>query len=95
MLLTVLALSHDSLLVILRESHILQRVELSLHSCKVFSAQDIAWRPVCRTVNDLLRVLTSLLPVRPSLVEPSSEEEVVHMWRSIGCHASTLRGLFG
>jgi hypothetical protein len=95
MLLTALALSHDNLLVALRESQILQRVELSLHSCKVFSAQDIAWRPAWHAVNDLLRVLTSLLPVRPSLVEPSSEEEVLHMWRSIGCHASVLRGLFG
>jgi hypothetical protein len=40
MLLTALALSEDSLLAALRESQVLQRVKLSLHSCKIYTVQD-------------------------------------------------------
>jgi hypothetical protein len=72
MLLTALALSDDNLLMALRASQIVQRVELSLHSCKMFTVQDDAWLPALRAVHDLQQVLTSLVPVGPSMVKPYS-----------------------
>jgi hypothetical protein len=66
MLLTALVLSDDdTLLAAFRGSKVLQRVELSLHSCKVFAAQDIVWRSALRGVNDLQQALTSMRPIPP------------------------------
>jgi hypothetical protein len=91
-LLTVLALSDDNLLAALRASQILQRVELSLHSCKMFTVQDDAWLPALRAVHDLQQVLTSLVPVGPSMVEPYTAERVLRVWRDLASGISVLRG---
>jgi hypothetical protein len=91
MLLTALALSDDTLLAALRGSHVLQRVELSLHSCKVLAAQDVTWLSAWRAIYDLQRVLRSLAPVQISLVEPYSNERVLCIWHNIGSRASALR----
>jgi hypothetical protein len=92
MLLTALALSDDNLLAVLRESQILQRIELSLHSCKMFTVQNDDWLPALRAVDDLRQVLTSLVPVGPSLVEPYTSERVLRIWHDIGSSISVLRG---
>jgi hypothetical protein len=92
MLLTALALSDDNLLMALRASQILQRVELSLHSCKMFTVQDEAWLPALRAVHDLQQVLTSLIPVGPSMVEPYTAERVLRVWRDLRSGISVLRG---
>jgi hypothetical protein len=66
MLLTALVLSDDdTLLAAFRGSKVLQRVELSLHACKVFAAQDNVWRSALRGVNDLRQALTSMRPIPP------------------------------
>jgi hypothetical protein len=95
MLLTALALSHDNLLSVLRGSQVLQRVELSLHSCKVLSVQDITWLPAWQAGSDLRQVLTTIFPVWPSLVEPYFNERVLHIWRDIGSNLFVLRGQLG
>jgi hypothetical protein len=92
MLLTAIALSDDNLLAALRASQILQRVELSLHSCKMFTVQDDAWLPAFRAVHDLQQVLTSLVPVGPSMVKPYTTERVLSIWRDLGSGVSALRG---
>jgi hypothetical protein len=92
MLLTALALSDDNLLAALRASQILQRVELSLHSCKMLTVQDDAWLPALRAVHDLQQVLTSLVPVGPSMVKPYTTERVLRIWRELGSGVSVLRG---
>jgi hypothetical protein len=92
MLLTALALSDDNLLAALRESQILQRVELSLHSCRIFTVQDEAWLPAVRAVHDLQQVLTSLVPVGPSMVEPYTAERVLRVWRDLASDISVMRG---
>jgi hypothetical protein len=92
MLLTALALSDDNLLAALRASEILQRVELSLHSCKVFAVQDDAWLPALRAVHDLRQVLTYLVPVGPSMVEPYTTERVLRVWHDLRSGISVLRG---
>jgi hypothetical protein len=91
MLLTAFALSDNNLLTALREPQVLQRVELSLHSCKVLAAQDVAWLPVWHAVHDLQQVLASLVLVGPVLDEPFSEEQVLHMWNEIGSGVSILQ----
>jgi hypothetical protein len=91
-LLTVLALSDDNLLAALRASQILQRVDLSLHSCKVFTVHDDTWLPALRAVHDLQQVLTSLVPVGPSMVKPYTTERVLRIWRDLGSGVSVLRG---
>jgi hypothetical protein len=95
MLLTALALSDDNLLAILHEPQVLQHVELSLHSCKVLAAQNITWVPAWHAVTDLHQVLTSLVPVGPCLMDPCSDQEVLHTWFNIGYCYSTLRGKLG
>jgi hypothetical protein len=92
MLLTALALSDDNLLAALRASQVLQRVELSLHSCKMFTVQDDAWLPALRAVYDLQQVLTSLVPVGPSMIEPYTAERVLRVWRDFASGISILRG---
>jgi hypothetical protein len=91
MLLTALALSDDNLLAVLRESQILQRIELSLHSCKMFTVQDAAWLLALRAVDDLRQVLTSLAPVGPSMVQPYTTERVLRIWRDLASGISVLR----
>jgi hypothetical protein len=91
-LLTVLALSDDNLLAALRGSQILQRVELSLHSCKLFTVQDDAWLPALHAVHDLQQILTSLVPVGPSMMKPYTTEQVLHFWRDLALGISVLRG---
>jgi hypothetical protein len=88
MLLTALALSDDRLLVALRESQIMQRVELSLHSCKVLATQDVTWLPAWHAVHDLRQVLTSVVPVWSSLAQPYSAESI---WHAIGSQVFVLR----
>jgi hypothetical protein len=92
MLLTALALSDDNLLAVLRESQILQRIELSLHSCKMFAVQDDSWFPALRAVDDLQQVLTSVVPAGPSMIQPYTTEKVLLIWREIGSRVSLLRG---
>jgi hypothetical protein len=92
MLLTALALSDDNLLAALRASQILQRVELSLHSCKMFTVQDDSWLPALRAVYGLQQVLTSLVPVGPSMVKPYTTERVLRIWRDLASGISVLRG---
>jgi hypothetical protein len=92
MLLTALVLSDDNLLAALRASQILQRVELSLHSCKMFTVQDTAWLPALRAVHDLHQVLTSLVPVAPSMVQLYTTERVLRIWRDLGSGVSVLPG---
>jgi hypothetical protein len=91
MLLTALALSDDNLLAALRASQSLQRVELSLYSCKLFTVQDDTWLPALRAMQDLQQVLTSLVPVGPSMVQPYTAERVLHIWRDLGSGVSILR----
>jgi hypothetical protein len=91
-LLTVLALSDDNLLAALRASQILQRVELSLHSCKMFAVQDDGWLPALRALRDLQQVLTSLVPIGPSMVKPYTSERVLRIWRDLGSGVYLLRG---
>jgi hypothetical protein len=95
MLLTALALSDDNLFAALRESQVLQRIELSIHSCKVLAAQDEAWYPAWHALRDLQQVLTVFVPVWPLLVGPYSEESVLRMWDDIGSEVSVLRGNTG
>jgi hypothetical protein len=92
MLLTALALSDDNLLSALRASHVVHRVELSLHSCKVFAMQDDTWIPASRAVHDLREVLMSLVPIGPSMVEYYSDERVLQIWRDLAARVSVLRG---
>jgi hypothetical protein len=92
MLLTALALFDDNLLSALRASHIVRRVELSLHSCKVFAMQDDAWIPASRAVHDLRLVLTSLVPIGHSMVGPYTDERVLQTWRDLAARVSILRG---
>jgi hypothetical protein len=92
-LLTVLALSDGSLLSTLREPQVLQCVELSLHSCKVFVMQDIIWESVWHAVNGLQQVLTQYVPVELSLVQPYNDMRVLQIWQDIGSQLSLLRGL--
>jgi hypothetical protein len=91
MLLTALALSDDIFLAALRESEVLQRVELALHSCKIFTVQDDAWLPALRAVYDLRQVLVSLVPVEPFMVESYSDERVLHLWHDIDRRASIVK----
>jgi hypothetical protein len=92
MLLTALALSDDNLLVALCSVQVIHRVELSLHSCKMSAMQDNAWIPASRAVDDLREVLTSLVPMGPSMVEPYSDERVLQIWRDLATRVSVLRG---
>jgi hypothetical protein len=92
MILTALALSDDNLLAALCSSQIIHRVELSLHSCKKSAMQNDAWIPASRAVHDLREVLTSLVPIGPSMVDTYSEEQVLQIWREIAARASVLRG---
>jgi hypothetical protein len=93
MLLTALALSDDNLLAALRASQVLHRVELSLHSCKMSAMQNDAWIPASRAVHDLREVLTSLVPMGPSMDGPYSDERVLQIWRDLGAGIAVLRGL--
>jgi hypothetical protein len=92
MLLTALALSDDNLLAALRASQVVHRVELSLHSCKMFALQNDAWIPASRAVHDLREVLTSVVPIGPSMVEPYSGERVLQIWHDLSARISVLRG---
>jgi hypothetical protein len=94
MFLAALALSDDNLLAALRQPHVLKRVELSLHSCKINTVQDDAWLPVWRAVRDLREVIVSLEPIGPFMAEPYSDEQVFQIWRELESRASILRGLF-
>jgi hypothetical protein len=91
MLLTVLALSDNNLLAALREPQALQRVELSLHYCLSLALQDEAWLPAWHAVNDLQRVLVSLVPAEPSMVEPYSDANMLRIWHDLGSHVCILR----
>jgi hypothetical protein len=92
MLLTALALSDDNLLAALRVSQVIHRVELSLHSCKMSAMQNDAWIPASRAVHDLREVLTYLVPIGPSIVEPYSRERVLQIWHDLSTRRSVLRG---
>jgi hypothetical protein len=92
-LLTVLALSDGTLLATLREPQVLQCVDLSLHSCKVFVMQDITWESAWHAVNGLQEVLTHHVSIEVSLVQPYNDMRVLQIWRDIGNHLSLLRGL--
>jgi hypothetical protein len=92
MLLTALALSDDNLLAALCSSQVIHRVELSLHSCKKSAMQNDAWIPASRAVHDLREVLTSLVPIWPSMVEPYSGERGLQIWRDLAARVSVLRG---
>jgi hypothetical protein len=89
-LLSVLALSDDNLLAVLRQSQVLQCVELSVHSCKMFAVQDDTWLPAWRAVHDLQEVLTLIVPMKSSLVEPYSDDRVLDIWRAITSCVSLL-----
>jgi hypothetical protein len=93
MFLTALALSDDNLLATLRVSQIVHRVELSFQSCKFSAMQNDAWIPASRAVHDLREVLTSLVPIGPSMVKPYSDERVLQIWRDLASRVSVLRGL--
>jgi hypothetical protein len=92
MLLTALALSDDDLLAALCSSQVVNRVELSLHSCKMSAMQNDAWIPASRAVHDLREVLTSLVPIGPSMIGPYSDERVLQIWRDLAARGSVLRG---
>jgi hypothetical protein len=91
MLLTALALSDDNILAALREPQMMRRVELSLHYCVSVAVQDASWLPAWHAVHDLQQVLASLVPVRPSMVEPYSNERVLSVWHDLESHVSVLR----
>jgi hypothetical protein len=91
MLLTALALFVDNLLAALHASEDVHRVELSLHSCKKSAMQNDAWIPASRAVHDLREVITSLVPIGPSMVEPYSGERVIQIWRDLRARESFLR----
>jgi hypothetical protein len=93
MLLTALALSDDNLLSALRALQVIHRVDLSLHSCKVFAMQDDAWIPASRAVHDLREVLTSVVPGEFSMDGPYSDERVLQIWCDLAARGSVLRGL--
>jgi hypothetical protein len=95
MLLTALALSDDNLLSILRDSQVLQRVELSLHSCKMFTVHDEAWILASRALHDLQLVLTSIAPVALSMIEPYAYERVIRICRELGAGISLMQGQLG
>jgi hypothetical protein len=92
MLLTALALSDDNLLAALRASQVFHRVELSLRSCKMSAMQNDAWIPAFRALHDLREVLTSLVPIGSSMVEPYSGERVIQIRRDLTARISVLRG---
>jgi hypothetical protein len=92
-LLTVMALSDAGLLAVLREQQVLRRVELSLHSSLGFIAQDITWQSAWHALHDLKQVLTHLVNVEVSLVEPYNGVRVLEIWHDNGTHLSILRGL--
>jgi hypothetical protein len=54
--------------------------------------QNDAWIPASRAVHDLREVLTSLVPIGPSILHPYSEERVLQIWREIAARVSVLRG---
>jgi hypothetical protein len=91
LLLTTFALSHDELLATLRESQVLRRVELALHSCRKLETQDTTWSPAWHAVDTLQQVLTSRLPIDRFLIEPYSDDRVLHIWRDIGSVVSVLQ----
>jgi hypothetical protein len=93
MLLTAFALSDDNLLAALLGPQVLQRVELSLHSCRAFAIQSDTWLAPCRAVQDLQHVLTSIMPAWPSLAEPYTDQRVLHMWDDITSQVSVMRGM--
>jgi hypothetical protein len=91
MLLTALALSDDNLLAVLVEAQMVRRVQLSLHYCLSVAVQDDAWIPAWHAVDDLQRVLTSLIPVGPSMVEPYSDERLLRICHELGSDVCVLR----
>jgi hypothetical protein len=91
MLLTALALSDDNLLAVLVEPQMVRRVQLSLHYCLSVAVQDDAWLPAWHAVDDLQRVLTSLIPVGPSMVEPYSDERLLRICHELGSDVCVLR----
>jgi hypothetical protein len=94
LLLVALALSDDKILAALRESQLLQRVELSLHSCKIFTVQDNAWVPALRAMHDLRQVLHSLVPDELSMLELYSDERMVQNWHDLQSRrVSFLQGM--
>jgi hypothetical protein len=93
MLLTALALSDDNLLVALREPQVLRRVDVSLHSCLGHAVQDKTWLSVWQAVHDLQQVLVSLVPMEPFVMEPTTNEAVLHIWREIDTRMSLLKAL--
>jgi hypothetical protein len=95
MLLTALALADDNLLRTLRKSQILQRVELSLHSCKIFAVQDDIWLPALHAVEDLQQVQLSFQPIGTPLLEPYSEEHVLSLWCDISSEVKVIREKLG
>jgi hypothetical protein len=92
MLLTALALSDDNLLAALCSSQVVNRVDLSLHSCKKSAMQNDTWIPASRAVHDLREVLTTLVPIGPSMIGPYSDERVLQIWRDLAARVSVLRG---
>jgi hypothetical protein len=59
MLLKALAPSNVSLLAVLCEPQVLQRVELSLRTFILFQVRDVTWTPAWHAVHDLQRTLSS------------------------------------
>jgi hypothetical protein len=92
MLLTALALSDDDLLSVLRAPQVLQRIEVFLHSYMLLAAQSATWYPAWHSLHDLQRVVVSLVPIEIPLVEPCSDERVLHTWRDLGSNVSVLQG---
>jgi hypothetical protein len=68
-----------------------RRVELSLHYCLSVALQDEAWLPAWHAVNDLQRVLASLVPVGPSMAEPYSDERLLRTLYDLGSDVCVLR----
>jgi hypothetical protein len=93
LLLTALALSNDHLLVYLREPQVLQRVELSRHSCLGLAVQDDTWLSAWQAIHDLQQVLVSPIPSNCSVIQPYTNALVLETWREIDVRMSMLRGL--
>jgi hypothetical protein len=65
-ILKALAPSNYQFLKALREPQVLQRIELSLHSCMFFKVQDITWHLAWHAVHELHQVITSPLQLLES-----------------------------
>jgi hypothetical protein len=94
MLLKALALSNVSLLAVLCEPQILQRVELSLRTCILLQVQDATWTSAWHAVHDLQRILSSESP-KPSWLysntSPNRQEKVLFIGSAESDNSSIIK----